>query len=103
MELFVDFMATKRGLGDTLRAALISEDDRQQTRDELTAAIGRLLDAGVAEGTVRRGIDPRDLLMSLGGITLIAAEESRRDLATRLIHLLLFGLLNPGNVLTTLL
>ncbi|WP_436534243.1 TetR/AcrR family transcriptional regulator [Actinoplanes sp. HUAS TT8] len=96
MELFVDFMATKRGLGDTLRAALTSEDDKQETRDELAAAIGRLLDAGVDAGQVRRGIDPRDLLMSLGGITLIAAEERQRDLATRLIHLLLFGLLDPA-------
>lgn len=93
MELFVDFMAAKRGLGETLRAALTSSDDKQQTRDELAAAIGRLLDAGVRDGTIRPGIDPRDLLMSLGGITLIAAEERQRDLATRLIDLLLSGLL----------
>ncbi len=87
MELFVDFMATKRGLGETLRAVLTSDDDKQQTRDELTAAIGVLL----ADDSVRPGLDPRDLLMALGGITLIAAEERQRPLATRLIDLLLDG------------
>jgi hypothetical protein len=33
-----------------------------------------------------------DIMMALGGITLIAANESQRDLATRLIELLLAGL-----------
>jgi AcrR family transcriptional regulator len=87
MEAFLDFMATKRGLGDTLRAALTSEDDRQQTRDQLRAAIAALLDAP----GVRPGIAPNDLLMSLGGIALIAAEERHRELASRLLDLLMDG------------
>jgi len=90
MERFVDFMATKREL---LRPALTSEADRQQTRDQLRAAIGVLLTAGEADGTVRSAIDPNDLLLSLGGITLIADAERRRPLATRLIALLLDGVL----------
>jgi len=91
MESFVDFMGAKRGFGETLRAVLTSEDDRQQTRHRLRATIGALLDAGVAEGSVRPEIDPYDLLLSLGGITLIAAEEEQRALASRLITLLLIG------------
>jgi len=90
MERFVDFMATKREL---LRPALTSEADKQQTRDQLRAAIAVLLKAGEADGTVRASIEPHDLLMSLGGITLIADAESRRPLATRLITLLLDGVL----------
>jgi AcrR family transcriptional regulator len=90
MEQFVDFMATKREL---LRPALTSEDEKQQTRDQLRAAIRELLAAGVANGTIRASVDPNDLLLSLGGITLIAAEESRRALAGRLIALLLDGVL----------
>ena len=96
MELFVDFMATKRGLGETLRAVLTSDEDKQQTRDQLTATIDRLLAAGVADGTVRAGIDPRDLLMALGGVTLIAAEEHQRPLATRLLDLLMDGVRRAG-------
>jgi AcrR family transcriptional regulator len=93
MEQFVDFMGTKREL---LRPALTSEDEKQQTRDELRAAIAVLLSAGVADGTVRASIDPNDLLLSLGGITLIADSESRRELATRLIALLLDGVLSAS-------
>jgi AcrR family transcriptional regulator len=90
MEQFVDFMATKREL---LRPTLTSDAEKQQTRDRLRAAIGVLLAAGEADGTVRTSIDPNDLLLSLGGITLIADAESRRPLATRLITLLLDGVL----------
>jgi hypothetical protein len=93
--MFVDFMAAKRGLGDTLRTVLTSADDKQQTRDQLRSAIAVLLAAGVDSGAVRAEVAPNDLLMSLGGITLIAAEESQRELATRLIALLLAGVLAP--------
>lgn len=96
MEMFVDFMAAKRGLGDTLRTVLTSEDDKQHTRDQLRSAIAFLLAAGADSGAVRAEVAPNDLLMSLGGITLIAAEETQRDLATRLIALLLTGVLQPA-------
>jgi AcrR family transcriptional regulator len=88
MERFVDFMAAKNGMGETLRAVLVSEDDRLATRDLLRGAIATLLDAG----DFRAGVEPNDVLMGLGGITLIAGEEGRRDLATRLIDLLLYGI-----------
>lgn len=95
MERFVDFMAAKRGMGEALRAVLLSEQDRMHTRDLLRAAIATLLAAGAADGVVRPGVDPNDVLMALGGITLIAGEERRRDLATRLIGLLLHGVTVP--------
>ncbi|GAA4263131.1 TetR/AcrR family transcriptional regulator [Dactylosporangium darangshiense] len=91
MEKFVDFMAAKHGMADVLRAVLLSEEDRMHTRDLLRTAIATLLDAGTATGTVRPGIDPNDVLMGLGGVTMIAGEENQRDLATRLIDLLLYG------------
>jgi AcrR family transcriptional regulator len=93
MEMFVDFMAAKRGLGDTLRAVLTSADDKQHTRDQLRSAIRLLLSANAS---VRAEATPNDVLMSLGGITLIAAEESQRELATRLIGLLLNGVRKPA-------
>ncbi|HTF08833.1 MAG TPA: TetR/AcrR family transcriptional regulator, partial [Asanoa sp.] len=76
---------------DVLRAVLLSDEDRLHTRDLLRTAIAALLDAGVAAGAVRPGVDPNDVLMGLGGITLIAGAERERDLATRLIGLLLHG------------
>ncbi|SNT27100.1 regulatory protein, tetR family [Asanoa hainanensis] len=88
MERFVDFMAAKRGIAEAL---LLSPDDRWQTRAELSAALATLLDAGEAAGVVRSGVDPYDVLLSLGGITLIAGAEQQRELASRLIDLLLRG------------
>jgi AcrR family transcriptional regulator len=90
MERFVDFMATKRGLISKL---LTSEEEKQQTRDQLRTAIAALL---ATDNDVRPEIDPNDLLMSLGGITLIAAEEHQRDLASRLLDLLMDGI-RPRN------
>ncbi|MEV4622504.1 helix-turn-helix domain-containing protein [Asanoa sp. NPDC049573] len=83
MERFVDFMATKRAMIGALRA----DDDRLHIRELLRTAIATLLDAGAG----RPGVDPDDVLLALGGITLIAGEERERELATRLIGLLLRG------------
>jgi AcrR family transcriptional regulator len=91
MERFVTFMAAKRGLGEMLRVVLTSEAEKLHTRDELRWALTTLLAAGAAEGSVRAGVDPYDLLMALGGITMIADAEDQRALASRLIDLLLTG------------
>ncbi|MFI5706546.1 TetR/AcrR family transcriptional regulator [Kribbella sp. NPDC051620] len=91
MEKFIDFMAAKEGMADVLRVVLLSEEDRLHTRDLLATAIATLLDAGAASGALRTGIDPKDVLMALGGISLIAGAENQRQLATRLIDLLLHG------------
>ncbi|MER6944489.1 helix-turn-helix domain-containing protein [Nonomuraea sp. NPDC000554] len=91
MELFVDFMAAKHGMADALRAVLASEDERMHTRGLLRDALATLLDAGVTHGAIRPGLDPYDVLMGLGGITLIAEDPGRRDLALRLVDLLING------------
>ncbi|TVT19073.1 TetR/AcrR family transcriptional regulator [Amycolatopsis acidiphila] len=96
MERFVDFMAAKQGMADVLRAVLLSEEDRLHTRDLLRSAIATLLDAGTAAGVVRRGLAPNDVLMGLGGITMIAGEEDQRAPATQLIDLLLHGVRTPN-------
>ena len=92
MARFVDLMATKHGMGDALRAVLISDDDRMSTRYLLRDALAVLLDAGVADGVIRAGLDPYEVLMGLGGLTLIAEGEDQRDLALRLVDLLISGI-----------
>ncbi|HEX3590386.1 MAG TPA: TetR family transcriptional regulator [Pseudonocardiaceae bacterium] len=91
MGRFVEFMATKHGMADVLRVVLVSEDDRMRTRELLRDAIAALLDAGVAAGVIRRGLDPDDVLMGLGGVALIAEGPAQRPLALRLIGLLVHG------------
>jgi AcrR family transcriptional regulator len=97
MDHFVDFLATKRGMADALRAVLVADGElRMQTRDLLTDALATLLTAGIAEGALRPDIDPNDVLMGLGGVTLIAGEPDQRALAGRLLDLLVDGLRYRG-------
>lgn len=93
MQSFLDFLATKRGLADALKAALASnENERLKTREEITGAIATLLDAGIAEGTIRPDAVALDVMMALGGISLIAGEPDQQDQASRLVDLLMDGL-----------
>ena len=93
MERFLDFMATKHGMADALRVVLTDESERLETRAQLAGAIDHLLTAGASQSVTRPHVDAWDVLMALGGISLITASEQRSDLAARLLDLLLYGIL----------
>jgi AcrR family transcriptional regulator len=93
MDRFADYVAAKRGMADTLRAvvaagAIASSD----TREGLTAAIQRLLDAGVRSGTLRRDVAADDVFASLAGIFLATSEPGDRARASRMLDLLMEGI-----------
>jgi AcrR family transcriptional regulator len=93
MEGFVDYMLTKQGMADALPAILAAREGlRLHSRDALRSAVATLVEAGITAGVVREDAAPDDVLMALGGITLISGHENQRDLASRLITLLLDGL-----------
>ncbi|WP_440068027.1 TetR/AcrR family transcriptional regulator [Streptosporangium sp. OZ121] len=93
MDHFVDYMTTKRGMADALRAVIASGGDPYaQSRDRLVEAMTTLLRAGAAAGTVRSDVDPVDVLTSIGGVSFAAGEPARRDQARRLLDLLMDGL-----------
>jgi AcrR family transcriptional regulator len=93
MDHFVDYMTTKRGMGEALRAVIASGGDPfSESRDRLTAAVTSLLQAGAAAGTVRPDVAPDDILVSLSGVSLATADPERREQAGRLLDLLMDGL-----------
>jgi AcrR family transcriptional regulator len=93
MDRFVDYLATKRGMADALRAVIASGGNPYaHSRDSLLTAVGTLLSAGSAAGTVRSDVDPADVLAGLSGVSLAAGEPAQRDQARRLLDLLLDGL-----------
>jgi AcrR family transcriptional regulator len=93
MEAFVDYMLTKQGMADALPAILATREGlRSHSRAALGEAVATLLEAGIACGDVRADATANDVLMALGGITLISGHEHRRALASRLVSLLLDGL-----------
>lgn len=92
MEGFVDYMLTKRGMSEALPAILASQAGLSaHSRYALEGAVAILLNAGISNGSFR-AVTAGDVLMSLGGITLISGHEHQREMASRLIELLLDGI-----------
>ncbi|WP_188673918.1 TetR/AcrR family transcriptional regulator [Subtercola lobariae] len=97
MELFTDYMATKHGMADALRAVLTSGGDlRMQTRDLMQQAVAELMAAGVATDELRSDLDPDDVLLAMGGVSMITGTAEQRTQAARMLDLLLDGVKQPS-------
>jgi AcrR family transcriptional regulator len=98
MDRYIEYMTTKRGMADALRAVIASGGTPYaQSRDRLITAITSLLQAGAASGTLRADTEPADVLASLSGISLAAGEPAQRAQARRLLDLLMDGLRYRGS------
>ncbi|MEU5552307.1 TetR family transcriptional regulator [Micromonospora sp. NPDC047793] len=98
MDRFIDYLTTKREMADALRLVIAAgANPYAESRDRLLGAIGLLLDAGAAAGTVRADVDPADVLVGLSGVSLASGGRDQRDQARRLLDLLMDGLrYRPG-------
>jgi AcrR family transcriptional regulator len=93
MDRFIDYMTTKYGMGDALRAVIASGGNPYaQSRERLETAIALLLDAGAAAGELRADVTPGDVLAAIGGVALTAGQPDQREQAGRLLDLLMDGL-----------
>lgn len=88
------YMMTKRGLADALSTttATAYEDLAARTYDALLGAISTLLDASVAAGVVRPGLDPSTVLLSLGGLRHLDPSGDWQRQTENLTDLLWHGL-----------
>ncbi|HET6233008.1 MAG TPA: helix-turn-helix domain-containing protein [Longimicrobiaceae bacterium] len=90
MGRFIAYLAAKRGMVDALRAVIASGGNPyEQSRARMTDAVRRLVEAGAAAGTVRGDVEPADIVTSLSGVSLAAADPAQRE---RLLDLLMDGL-----------
>ncbi|MDF3139745.1 MULTISPECIES: TetR/AcrR family transcriptional regulator [unclassified Streptomyces] len=94
MDRFIDYLATKQGMADALKAVIASGDSDPfaESLDRISTAISTLLKAGAEAGVLRSDVDPLDVGFSLGGILLITTDMGLRDRAGRMLDLLLDGL-----------
>lgn len=93
MDRFIDYLTTKQGMADALRAAVATgADPFAETLDRLSTAITTLLHAGVEAGLLRSDVDPLDVGFSLSGVALVTSAPGHRERAGRLLDLLLDGL-----------
>ncbi len=93
MGRYADFVATKRGMADALRALIASGTvSRAQTRPRLTAAIQTMLDAGARARTLRGDVRAEDVTASLAGVLLATGVPDDPEQAGRMLELLMDGL-----------
>jgi AcrR family transcriptional regulator len=91
LERYAAFLATKRGMMDTLRSSFAAGRIGPHTRERVTAALRALLDSGARAGTLRGDVDPEDAAGMLHGIFLTAGHDPRR--ISRMLGLLADALL----------
>jgi AcrR family transcriptional regulator len=93
MDRFVDYMTTKIGMSDALRAVIAAgSNPYARSRDMLNDALGLFLTAGIADSSLRDDIPADDVLINLSGIALAAGAPDQRAQAGRLLDLLLDAL-----------
>ncbi len=93
LERYTEFVAAKRGLA----AALHSGDPAFTAlpayfSDQLGPALGALLDAAVAAGRIRDGVDPHDLLGAVSNLCIPPPGTEDTARAHRMVALLVDGL-----------
>ena len=93
MQRFVDYIAAKRGLSTSLRILFTTNSTLfSDVSGRVTLALRRLVDAAVADGSIRSDVDSSDVLHALGGIYSAPDTKDWRDRSRRLVSLLMDGL-----------
>lgn len=93
MQRFVDYIATKRGLSTSLRILMSTNSTLfSDISGRVTQALRRLVEAAVANGSIRGDVDASDVLHALGGIYSAPDTRDWRDRSRRLVKLLMDGL-----------
>lgn len=90
-ETLAAYIRVKHGLGEALHHAAVQQAINA-TYAPVTAAVATLLDACVAQGTVRAGLDPGDVLLLMGFLWRVAPDESGLAQGRRLTQLVFDGL-----------
>ena len=97
MDRYAAFVATKRGMIDTLRAGWASGTmATPTTRERITAAIATILAAGARAGSLRADVDPEDVTAMVLGVFLSTAASNTPEHTGRLLDLVVDALL-PRN------
>jgi AcrR family transcriptional regulator len=86
-----DYVRVKHGLGEALHTAAV-QDAINETYKPVVTAVGLLIDACVADGTMRHGLDPDDVLLLMGFMWRVDAGPGGKKQAARIMELTIDGL-----------
>jgi AcrR family transcriptional regulator len=94
----VEFVATKKGMSAALALAAYKNSELYSfSFDQLTKAVGGLLDRAIAAGQVRDDISPEDLLRALVGMCYMQDQPGWQTSVLRLVDVFIDGLrVRPG-------
>lgn len=93
MDRFVDYVITKRHLADALHALVgCGGTPFAHSRERLVEAVGTLLGAGAADGSLRDDVAAADVLVGTSGVCMAVGDPEGRAQAGRLLDLLVDGL-----------
>jgi AcrR family transcriptional regulator len=86
-----DFVQLKRGLGDALQSPVLQEVI-STTYAPVVSAVGQLIAACAADGSMRGGLDPEDVLLMMSFMTRLERTPAAIARADRAMELAIYGL-----------
>jgi hypothetical protein len=86
-----DYVKVKHGLGEALHTAA-AKDAINATYAPVVSAVAALLEACAADGSMRHGLDPDDVLLLMGFMWRVADSAAGRRQADRMMELVIEGL-----------
>ena len=90
---FVDYIAAKRGMADSLKLLVASNSEFfAESSGRIPAALQKLVDAAIATGTIRADIESSDVLHALSGIYSAPKTPQWRERSKRMVALLMDGM-----------
>ncbi|MEZ0354202.1 TetR/AcrR family transcriptional regulator [Mycobacterium sp. pR1184] len=86
-----DYVRVKHGLGDALHSAA-AQDAINETYAPVVAAVGQLVDACIADGSLRPDLDPADVVLLMSFLWRVPAGAEGKRQAKRIMELAIEGL-----------
>jgi AcrR family transcriptional regulator len=90
---FVEYVASKKGLATYLKAMVSADSDLfTESKQRVHGTIGRLIAAAEEAGTIRQGVDPGDVIHTLGGFCMMNDVNADPEQGKRVARLIMDGL-----------
>jgi AcrR family transcriptional regulator len=97
MDVFADYVTAKREMTDALRVVFASGAVTvSQAREKLTVAVRTILDAGIADGTLRDDIRPEDIVAMVVGAFTATSLDGGQEQRGRMFDLLVDAVRRTG-------
>lgn len=101
MQRFVEYVASKKGLATYLKSMVSANSDLfTQSKQRVHDTIATLITSAADAGTIREGVDPDDVIHTLGGFCLMNDVNANPEQGKRVAKLIMDGLRYGAKVST---